>query len=268
MDSILNVLKDNPWWIVGGVLIGVFLLRGNNSAPQSDNGSIALASQEIASNTNVALAGIQVDREGIAASQNIAAIQARRDISLGAQQFAIANKSLNTQTALAGMEQTNVLASMTNQLTDNMFTTLAGVKLAQKDMDNQRLGMTINQNLMIRDQDLQRDISMGQQSNDRFLGERGMFNADNADIRNTNLAIQSLVTNFQATIANLGLQRDTLPFEERMNQAQINGMTQLGHQQYKGIKVQAKAGMWGSLFSGLSGLAGDAMAMYGGGRGM
>lgn len=244
MDKIFEVLKENPWWVVGAVIIGVFLLRSPPApARGGSDGSVALASQEIASSTNVALAGIQVDRESVAASQNIAAIQANRDISLGAQQFAIADKSLKAQTTMAGYEQTNILNQVTAGLTSNLFTTLAGAKLAEKDLNNQVLGMRINQHLTERDQDLARDIRMEE-----------LAKGDIADSRAGHVAMTSLLNEFNTTLANLNFQREIVPqqLQQEYNivDRQMSNLENMYWRQKQIAKQQGMFDMFNGLISG------------------
>lgn len=264
MDNILNVLKENPWWVVGAVLIGAFLLRGSPAPAPSGRGgydpSVTLASQEISSNTNVALAGIQVDRESVAASQNIAAIQATRDISLGAQQFAIADKQIKGQMYVEGLNQTNVLAQMTTGLTDSMFATMAGVKLAEKELSNQTLSLRMNEGLAYTDMQNNRELGLNQMSTDRYLADKGLTNANDADIRANQTAVTSMMQNLNATLANIDLQKYTLPFDERINDRNRASEENYYWRLKQIAKSQGMNGLLGSIIDGGFNLASAGMS--------
>lgn len=175
MDKVIEFISANPWYVVGGLIIGVFLMRGSSAPPAGRRPgadlSATLASQQIASDTNVALAGIQVDRDSVAVAQNVAAIQAQRDIALGAQQVAIVNKTANTQLAVANVDNNATFAALNSDLINKTLTTLAGIRVARDDMSLQKYNLDLSHSIENKRLDVEQNLAMaGIGSNERITG--------------------------------------------------------------------------------------------------
>lgn len=261
MDKMIDTLSDNPWWIVGAGVIGlVFLSSGRReSVPaQGFDPAITLASQEIAANAGVALAGIQVQREGIASEQKVAAIQAMRDVNLGAQQFAIADKSLRTQTNLAEIASRDNMGAVSAGLTSDLIHVIAGHQEAIQGFNLQKAALESNERLglesLINDRNVNAtnfQIAQGQQANERIAISRG---AD-VDMFNASTQRESVMQEIQAMIQNNILDFEAykygLPFEER---ADIRDNATIQNLAWRQKQIAKQGGMF-NLFNSIIGAA-------------
>ena len=94
-------------------------------------------------------AGIQVQREGVASSQNIEAIRAMRDINLGAQQFAMTDKALRTELNLAEIASRQNMSAVSAGLTSDLMHVITGHKEAMRGLELQKAALDSNERLGI-----------------------------------------------------------------------------------------------------------------------
>lgn len=260
MGNIIDTLSKYPWLIGIGAATGLFLLmRGGSSAVPSSGAdySATLASQKIATDAAVALSGVQVQAEAVRAQQNIATVQARRDIILGAQNLALADKSLTTDLAVTSMNNTRLMADSSAKTATDFFTVATGFALNNRDLDNQADALEKGFNL-----------SMSGIMSDRITKSMELTYMDDASKRGNTLTfdlanLNSIVTraldaSYYENVTNvtenqLKLDREANNAEFRINEQNQATIQNLAWRQ----KQIAKQGGMFNLFNNLIGTAGS-----------
>lgn len=266
MDDIFETLSKYPWLVGAGVIIGLYLLlRGGSSQPvqAGTDYSATLASQKIATDAAVALAGIQAQRDAVQGSQNIALTQARRDIILGAQNIALADKSLTTDLAITSLNNTVHMADSSQKGMVDMFTVATGFMLGNRDLENQAdaaqkafdLGMS-----GIMSDRITTSMALTYQDAASQRGDSLTYNLANLNAVLTQYLDQSYYDNLTNVTDNelrLNTQADNTDIT--INQAQQDTVRLLGHQQVKIAKARAKSDLFGSILGLASNLGTAAM---------
>ena len=225
-----------------------------------------MASQEIAANAGVALAGIQVQREGVASSQNIEAIRAMRDINLGAQQFAMTDKALRTELNLAEIASRQNMSAVSAGLTSDLMHVITGHKEAMRGLELQKAALDSNERLGYQAFDNERyvtsvqadltktDIAANAQLENRRT-DLGFYNSETqrgSIMREIEGMIQKNILDFEAY-------KFGLPFNERMHLQEQETVRNLAWRQKQIAKQGGMFNLFGGVIDGVFGLASAAM---------
>lgn len=262
MDNIVETLTKYPWIVAIGALIGLFLF--SRSAPASQAGgdyAATLASQQIATDGAIALSSIS-------GQENIVATQARRDIILGAQNMMIADKSITADLVMSSMANATHVADTNALSTVEMFTAATGYLLGTRSLKNDADAMQKSY-----------DLGMSGIMSDRITTSMALDYKDKASVRDYNLGVGS--NNLTFDLANLNAVLETYLNDSYYdnytnitdNQLRLNTqadntdiaitnsnnalISQLGHQQIKIARANAKANLLGGLMN-LAGTLGTA----------
>lgn len=212
LSDAMSAVTDHPWIAAGAVVFGVILLsRGGGSGGTGGavDQSATLASMQIASDTNVALAGIQAQREATSAAANrditmgaldfagntqyiqaqrdAAVVMAKKEITLGTIDYAKTDREAGVTSAISAMDFNRQTAAQSMQVSLAAFQSALGFSAAQKDLDNQLVALNNNFNLGMSDISSQRELGVASIASSRDLGI-AQINA------NTNVAKYSLDT--------------------------------------------------------------------------
>lgn len=128
--SFIDTITKNPIPVAIGVVVLLLIVsRGKGGGVSGFEAT--LASQKTASDTNVALAGIQAQREASANMLQAAAFNARKDIVLSAHQVAIADKSITTDLAIEKMRNTTANTASNAGFLVDILSMATGAKIAR-----------------------------------------------------------------------------------------------------------------------------------------
>lgn len=253
-DKVFSVMSENPWWIAGGLLFGVLVLRGSNSGGGGavDTTAATLQSMQIASDTNVKLSAIGVDYAKVNAAQNMAAMDIKKDIALGAQQIALANVASRTEQNLQVLRNNDNAMQVNAGLAANFLGTAAGVHVADNQMLLQKYNIDVNNAFNTHAANLQFNLqnhAINSQNRQADLNYNADIAAVNAD---KEINLTSIQRNYDAYIQRLPLEQSRM-IEE---QATIRN---LAWRQKQIAKGNIFGGVLGSLFGAVSNVAGAAI---------
>lgn len=205
INTVISTVKANPLLVAGGTLAAVFLLslgsRGGGGGGAQVTPEHTLASQKIAADTNVALAGIQAQRDeayvslaGVAAGRDVAlydgAVQAylgksATDAAIAGFAYNYAGQSLQSKTAIAINElQADVVNNQTRSiLTQSLAGISAGYAAARDALGLEAKRLDVEKSLGFRQL----------QSADYAVGVAGRVqqHADSLQAQNQTLAINA-----------------------------------------------------------------------------
>lgn len=233
IKSVLAKIAERPWLLAAALILGYFIIRPGRTVSAGFDPTATLQSQQISSAANIQMAGIAAGMRQTDAANNAVVVGAMRDVLLGAQQYAALDKTLSIQQSIEMSRNTQAAADTTANVMAGLFDRLMGHKEAVIGLRNQ--ADTINNSLIT-----------------------NRLGFDLAKINSTNDAY-SLETDRQLGLTSIDANKEMykfgLPFNERMNQANINGMTQLSHDQIKIARAQGSNSIFNNLLSGFFGLA-------------
>lgn len=298
-SKITSVLSDHPYITAGAVVLGLFIFTrggGSSNAAGAQDMSASIASMQIASDTNVALAGIQAQRDGIA-------LGVQRDMALGAMDYAKSDRQASVLMAVQSMESSRMTTE--NNLSTGLaaFQSALGFTAAKKDLENQRASLDAMTALGFADIESNRattmagiysdrDTSMASIFSDRALGlssissnrELGMFslgtdrqlgaasltNARDLGIAEINANVDLGKYDLDTERLNINTSADvtkySLPFGERMQLQEQETIRNLAWRQKQIAKINANADIFGGLIGTAGNLLSQGMSMQMGGR--
>lgn len=140
MDKIIDTIRDKPWIVAIGVIALLLLMRMGGSraaASPSVDYSATLASIDITSRTNVAMAQLGVERDKITMEGNAAAQQAFAAINLGAMDYAKADRQASMVEKVQQIGATNTLLTAVSNAAAAAYQSTLGQTLAAKSLDNE-----------------------------------------------------------------------------------------------------------------------------------
>ena len=248
MDKLIEVIQKYPFIVAGGVIVLLFL-AGRKPAQQSTGGadySATLASLDITSRTNVALAEIGVKRDAVVAQTNAMAAENMAAINLGAMDYYKADRQASM---FERVQQINQQGALVSQLADNAsaaFQSVIGQQLAIKDLDNQAYQLATDRGLGYTKLAGDQQLALTDASNAFEVAKLGMSyqRANQVDANNLAYNLESL----------------QLPFEERMFTRQMQNLENLYWRQYQTAKQSAKWNFLGGLTNTIGNLAGQGIA--------
>lgn len=216
-DNVISTLQDHPWAVGGAVIVGLFLLRGSGGGGGggTTDYSASLASMQIATDANVALAGIQAQRDAVA-------LQAKRDIVLGAQDYAKHDRTASISQNIALADNSRMVTEMNSQVGLAALQNVLGYKTALKDLENQRVALGNVEILGMADINATREVNLA-----------GIASSERIGIRALDTDLESM--------------RIGLPFQERMHYQEQETVRNLAWRQ----KQIAKAGFMSNIFGGI-----------------
>jgi len=243
-SAITDVLSDHPYATAGAVVLGLYLFTRGGGAPAAvSDQSASLASLQIASDTNVQLAGIQAQRDAVA-------LQSSRDITLASIGYATADRQASVMTAVSAMDANKSTAETYTNAALQSFQSALGFTAAKKDLENQRAQLDITSQLGYADIMSNKETTLAGIASNNYLGSLSINSARDLGISQIS--------------ADLDLSKYMLPFSERINQSNNNAMTQLSHDQIKIAKIGASNSLFNNLISNGFGLASQGLSMQGG----
>ncbi len=253
-NKVFSVMSEHPWWIAGGLLFGVIVLRGSNSGGGGavDTTAATLQSMQIASDTNVKLSAIGVDYAKVNAAQNMAAMDIKKDIALGAQQIALANVASRTEQNLQVLRNNDNAMQVNAGLAANFLGTAAGVHVADNQMLLQKYNIDVNNAFNMHAVD-QEAIRADNANTAAHLRDQMQYNLSIAGITaDKEINLTSIQRNYDAYIQRLPLEQSRM-IEE---QATIRN---LAWRQKQIAKGNIFGGVLGSLFGAVGNVAGAAI---------
>lgn len=232
-DDALKAVTDHPWIAAGAVVVGLVLLRpsGGGGGGAADM-TASLTSMQIASDTNVQLAGIQAQRDSVA-------IQAKRDVVLGAIDYAKTDRTSNLAANIAAMDNNKAVTDTAFSAALAGFQSALGFSAAKKDLENQRAALDVNSSIGFADINANKTVAL-----------ESIFSSRDLGISEIN--------------ANLDFSKYSLPFNERMHLEEQATIRNLAWRQKQIAKIGANADLFGGLISGGFGTLNNAMAIFGG----
>ena len=256
---------SKPWAIVAALIVAFLLFRGSGSRAASPgfDPSATLQSQQITSAANVQLSTIGAGMYATDAERNARAVDAMKEISLGAQQFAAMNKSLDVQQAIETYKAGQNLTDSTNSLFASILQTMTGHQEAIKGLNNQTLAI---QNQATADRLGFRLAEMGRENDFYALGTDRILGAATIDSNARQAAFETGADydlGVRSINANTDLTKFSLPFEERMQLQEQETIRNLAWRAKQIAKLQANSSLFGSLISGGFGLASQGLGFLG-----
>lgn len=254
-SKITSVLSDHPYFAAGAVVVGVFLLTrgggGGNSAGAQDV-SASLASLQISSDTNVALAGIQAQKDAIALGAN-------RDVALGAMEYAKADRQSSVLLAVNSMDSSRMTTEANLSTGLSAFQSALGFSAAKKDLENQARSLDYSQSLGYLELGIGRELGAASLTNARDLGIAEI----NANIDLTKYSLDTdrfdIATQADSYRFGVGTEADvtkfSLPFGERMQLQEQETIRNLAWRQKQIAKIGANASIFNNIIGGLTDVA-------------
>ena len=241
IDSALSAVTDHPYIAGGAVILGLFLMTrgGGDGGGQGPNLSASLASMQIASDTNVALAGIQASRDAVVT-------QAQRDVALGSIEYAKTDRAASLAGAIAAMDNSRVAGETFGAQALQAFQSALGFTAAKKDLENQRASLDSMTSLGFDDINVNRELGAASIASSRDLG------------------ISEINAGFNLGMAEIDLSKTSLPFNERMHLEEQATIRNLAWRQKQIAKIGANADIFGGLISSGFGSINSAMSIFGG----
>jgi len=260
-DKVIATLKEYPLFAVGGVIFLLFIMRiGGSKQPRNAyDPSVTLESMRIASDANVKLSAIGVDYQKVAASQNLAAMDVMRDISLGAQELAKADKVGRTQQNLATIASMDNAMQVNAGLTSNLLNVLSGTYIADKEYKFRSESIQSDAMLNLAALNFSGQaakLDYDRQVNKDNLTHNQQVNKDNLDY---NLSRYSLDTTFAKAQLDQTSYLATLPVEMHIAGEREATIRNLAWRQKQIAQGNVFGGLMGSLMGTVGQVASTAM---------
>lgn len=244
-SDITDVIADNPWTAAAGVIALLLLMRSNDSAPQGVDYSATLASMDIASRTNVDLASIQAQRDAVHLS-------AQRDIALGAQQYAIADRQAALTMAITGMQAASLAGETASDNAVVAYQSTLGYNTARAELAVQEKGLDIMQRLGLMELGANRELG-------------GMSITAGKEVALEELGIGREI-GIKTIDSEIEAYKFGLPFTERMHLQEQETIRNLAWRQKQIAKLQSKYNLFGGLIDGGFGLLSQGLGTFGGAK--
>lgn len=239
VQDVLGKVAEKPWLFVGALIAGYFFMRGGSSRPSGGgfDATATLSSQQIASQTDVALANVAAGYRATDAQQSAVTIGAMRDVMLGAQQFVLADRTLKVQQAVTSAETTQKAIDSNASFISSLAQSVMGHKEAVLGLMNQRDSI-VNSFAVER---LGSNIAMAGKEIEKYDAETGRI-----------LGVKTIDTNADLT-------KFALPFTERMNLEAEATTRNLAWRAQKIAKITRDGNIFNSLIGGFTNLASTAL---------
>lgn len=252
-DKMFSALADKPWLIAVAAIVGYLLFRP--SQPVASGGvdySATLASQKIASETNVALSGIGAQVAQVNAARDIAAGEQYVQLAAGAQALTMFDKQAGLTRNLtfmqtmqanqtAGMDLLGGLAAMTYGHKEAMTGFANELELGRAALDNERFATQS-----------QADVARLNTSSSANVSSKAL------DIDLSKFNINSML---QQALAGIDLEALALelPYDERMHMQEQATIRDLAWRQKQIAKYSAKMNVFNNLIGAGASLGGAAL---------
>lgn len=250
MGKIWDMLSDKPWLIAIAGLLGLYLFRGGSGGQQAagtDYGA-TLASMDIASRTNVAMAEIAVAGQKVAAENNKTAADMITAISLGAQQYAGVDRQARLLERVSSIEANSGLLERVAANAAGAFQSVLGQSVALKSLENEAFRLSTDRGVAYRALGIQEHLGLTDYANALTLNERTLTSNERINAMEADLARDLR----QADNEQRAME---LPWEFKTFDRQMANLENLYWRQKQIAKIGANSNLFGSIIGAVGDVA-------------